>query len=82
MARRLLSGQRSRLYSAFVDMSLFLNANFEQITSRIPALDAMWRFQVPKRFTGEPSVDDLRKTQHDTDEDSGEESDRDAGLWD
>ena len=82
MAGRLLSGQRSRLDSAFVDVSLYLNANFEQILSRIPELDATWSCQVPKRFTGETSVDDLRKTQNDTEEDSGEESDKDAGLWD
>ena len=52
MAGRLLSGQRSRLEKVFGDMSLFLNANFEENTATVPEVDSSWQSHVPKRFTG------------------------------
>ena len=59
MVGRLLSGQRSRLDTAFVDMSLFLNANFEEIPATVPEMDSSWQSHIPKRFTGEETADQL-----------------------
>lgn len=40
MARRLLSDRRSRIDTAFVDMSLFLNLNFEELPATVPKMDS------------------------------------------
>ena len=56
MAGALLRGCRSRIDAGFVDMSLFLHANFEKNPSRVKELECAndkYDTYVPKRFTGE-----------------------------
>ena len=82
MAGKLLPGQRSRLDTTFVDMSLFLNANFEEIPATVPEMDSSWQSHIPKRFTREETADQISHVPGNVMEDSSEESDKDAGLWD
>lgn len=55
MADSVLTGNRSRLDSSFVDMTLFLNANFDSIPTKVEEIKGNkgeWLCKVPNRFTG------------------------------